>query len=109
MALVIPTRQDRLHYEFETTLDGELYTFEFRWATREAAWFVSTFEEDGTPLAVNRKVVLGIPIAKRDGKNRPPGRMIAVDTSGQDIEAKSDDLGTRVLILYYEEGERLDG
>lgn len=109
MALILPIRPGRLHFSFETTLDGEVYTFEFRWAAREAAWFMSRYEEDGTPISVNRKVVLGIPIGKRDGKNRPPGRLIPFDTSGRDVEATAEDLGERVQILYYADGERLDG
>lgn len=106
-ALVLPTRTDLLHYEFETTLDGEAYVFEFRWGSREAAWFMSIFLADGTPRAVNIKVVVGFPLAARNAWRQPPGTLIAFDSSGREVEAASDDLGTRVQVFYYPEGETI--
>lgn len=105
MSTILPTRTDLRHYEFEITLDGSTYRLTFRWGEREAAWFFSVSEEDGTPISTNVKVVINFPLARRNAKRRPPGMFLAIDTSGTGTEARIDDLGRRVALHYFAEDE----
>lgn len=100
---VLPNRNDLTHYDFVQTLEGKTYRFEFRWNLRDEAWYFDLRLNDGTDICNGQKVVLRIPLCLRSkDPNLFPGVLMAIDTSGKDEEAKIDDLGSRVKILYYE-------
>jgi hypothetical protein len=103
MILEIPLRPDLAHYDFSYTLDEVTYLFEFRWNSREEAWYFDLRLEDETDVLNGVKVVLGYPMGIRSrNANRPPGQLVAFDTSGRNEEAGLEDLGSRVIILYYD-------
>lgn len=103
----IPLRTDLTHYEFSITLDGVAYLLELRWNTREEAWYLDIRLEDKTDVVTGIKVVLGFPLGRRSQHaKRPPGILLALDTSGRDIEPGISDLGGRVELLYLDKAEQ---
>ena len=99
--LILPTRTNIPHYEFEIELDGVSVRLEFRWNDREAAWFFDVLELDASPILQGRKVVLGLPLLGRFADARlPTGDLIAIDTAGTNVEPGIDELGTRVRLCY---------
>lgn len=104
--LVMPTRTDLPHYSFSIELEGVTYGFEFRWNLRDSAWYFDISDSSGTPLITGRKVALGAPLLRRFVlPGLPPGELVAYDSSGKGQEAGIDELGARVLLLYWESSE----
>jgi hypothetical protein len=97
----LPTWEAPQHYEYQTDLEGKIYTLNFYWNQRAGAWFLSVSDLDGNRLVAGRKVLLNTPILGRairpDG---PPGLLYAVDTSGEDTEPGQTDFGGRVRLVY---------
>lgn len=84
-------------------LDGRRYQLRFTWNQRDAAWRLSVYQPDGTPLANSRKIVLNIPLLRGEIDERLPlGWIVAYDFTGSNVEAAHDDLGERVLLIYYD-------
>jgi hypothetical protein len=101
---IMPTRTDLPHYEVSVELEGTTYVFEFRWNARASGWFMTIKTQAEEVLVTGRRVVLNSPLL-RQYKNRlglPPGNLLAVDTTGANQEAGLKDLGSRVLLLYFE-------
>lgn len=106
MPVEIPVRSDVLHYEQQIQLDGVTYTLRFRHNSREDAWYMSLYTEDGTALAIGVKIVVDFPLAARlTDSRRPSGRFVAVDTSGVQRDPGELDLGDRVKLYYFQEDE----
>ena len=102
----LPARNDLTHYDFETDLEGAIYTLELYWNTRAGAWFLSISDASGNAIVSGRKVVLGSDLLGRAGRPAgPPGLLIAFDTSGANEEAGQADLGARVQLVYFESSE----
>lgn len=106
MPLTIPLRSDLTHYDLQVILDGLVYTLEFRWNTRESSWYMDIKTEDETLILASIKVVIDTPLGKRCADARmPPGVLLAQDSSDAKIEAGVNDLGARVILLYFEASE----
>lgn len=102
----LPARTDLEYYDYQTDLEGNLYTLEFYWNSRSGYWFLSVYDVDGNPIVSGRKVVLGAPLLGRAERVAgPPGVLMAFDTSGTDEEAGVADLGARVQLIYFESTE----
>jgi hypothetical protein len=101
--LVLPVRSDLPAYAFQVTLEGALYRFEIRWNDRDGLWSLSLYDKAGVLLVAGRKIVLGASLLGRSVDARlPPGAVLAMDTSGANVDAGQNDLGGRVSLLYYE-------
>lgn len=88
-------------YNFSTTIGGTPYSFDARWNTRDAAWYVSLYEIDLTPIVLGVKVVLGAFLGRRcQHKLFRAGAFVAQDLSSQQLDAGFDDFGTRVIVKY---------
>lgn len=106
MAVKIPLRQDLPHFSAQFELDGATYTFEFQWNFRSGAWFMSISDGDGAPIVNGVQVVVGWPLAKRIKDARMPlGTLQAQDTAGGDEDPGLTDLGARVQLYYFSQGE----
>lgn len=104
--LDITTDADTLEFEQTHELDGRAYLFVGKWNARDSAWRLSAYLTDGTPLALGRKVVVGVPLFRGEIDSRlPPGMLMAVDTTGADREPAIDEVGGRVVIAYYDAEE----
>jgi hypothetical protein len=88
-------------------LDGREYVIRQTWNARDESHSLSFYLTDGTPLALGRKVCLGVPILRGEVDDRlPPGMLLAVDSTGKDVEPGIDELGgDRVKVLYYDAAE----
>ncbi len=99
--LTLAAHSDAPFYDFESELEGNSYTFEFRWNARAAAWFFTLYDAAGSVIVAGRKVVIGVPLFGRSVDERhPPGFLAAIDTSDADADPGRSDLGSRVLIVY---------
>ena len=106
MPRAVPLSPSVPNYRVGTTLDGIPYIFDVRWNSRGAMWFIDILDIDEDPIASGLAAVLGTVLGIRVTDPRmPPGDLILTDTSGEDRDAGFDDLGDRVVLLYYDEGE----
>lgn len=106
MSLTIPLRPDLTDYELTTALDGATYTLRLRWSEREGSWYLDVSSETGDAIALGIKVTLYQELGRRrTASAMPPGALIAVDTSRQDVEPGVSDLGDRVQLIYVPESE----
>lgn len=88
-------------YRFTTVIETKQYVFDVRWNTRDAAWYFDVLDADESPIVKSIKVVLGAYLGRLS--HHPlftNGVMVAVDLSGQELDATFDDFGTRVAIQY---------
>jgi hypothetical protein len=100
--VVIPTSSSLDHYSQQVTLDGVTYILEFAWNRRAERWFMSISDGEG-PIATGMKVVADRPLLTYvSNTRRPPGELMALDTSGGEIDPGLHDLGDRVLLMYRE-------
>lgn len=103
MAIVkIPTTPNLPHYNQFTTLDGVTYQLVFFWNVRDEHWFMDIFDINGNAVLLSTRLVCNFPLLRRANPGAPPGQILAVDTSGVDLDPLLDDLGTRVELLYYD-------
>lgn len=107
MPVTIPLRTDAVyHYDLQVVLDGAVFTLELRWNTRDEAWYMDLRTEAGDPILTSVKVVVDWPLAGRcvDAR-RPAGALFAIDTSSERRDPGKDDLGSRVILVYFESAE----
>lgn len=100
MATIIPFAPSIPFYRFATTLDNVEYVFDVRWNGRDEAWYFDVSEADGTAIASGLKIVLGTYFGR--WVEHPlfrEGVIVAVDLSDAGVDAKFDDLGTRVVVM----------
>ncbi len=110
MATFIPFVPGMVNYRLVTTIDGVTYIFDTRWNARDAAWYFDLLEEDETPIIYGVKVVLGTYLGRRSTHSFFRGGVLAAwDTSGQDLDAGIDDLGSRVQLVHYSALEVVQG
>ena len=101
--LLLPARSDIPFYSFKVELEGAVYRLEVRWNRRDTAWYLSLYDALDAIVVAGRKVVLGAPLLGRLVDPRlPPGMLLAMDTSGQNLDAGETDLGDRVQLVYVE-------
>lgn len=101
--LVLPTRTDDAIYRMKVDLEGETYTLDFQFNSREGAWYFDLLDDDEVVIRSGIKVVTGFPLLRLiHDSRRPAGEMLAEDSSGTDAEAGLKDLGGDVLLVYAE-------
>jgi hypothetical protein len=98
---IIPVRSDLPHHRLHSELDGVTYTLDLDWNQTDGHWYMTVGDKDGQPLAAGVRVVVGWPLASR-ALAGPAGVLIAVDTSGQELDPSAAELGGRVQLLYVE-------
>lgn len=105
MPLLIPTSSDP-DYEQVTTLDGTTYRLRFIWNQRSEFWTLNLYDVEGDPIVTGIKIVNDIDLLKRQTKDTiPPGAIVAIDTNDTGVPPGLEDLGSRILLVYYEESE----
>jgi hypothetical protein len=102
--LLIPTRTDGTPwYDMSIQLDGASYYLEFMWNPREQQWYLSISDANEVLLLSERRISLGLPLLARFRiAGLPLGEIVAIDTSGSNVEAGLTELGARVHLLYIE-------
>ena len=103
MALQLPLRAGLPHYRFSVELDGADFGFSLRFNERDSYWYLSLATGAGEPILSGSRVALGMPLLRKVvSPLRPPGELIALDTSSRGLRPGRDDFGSRVLLLYME-------
>ena len=106
MSLTIPLRNDLPRYNFQIELDGTTFGLEMAWNFRGEYWSMSIFDADGVALLYGVRLVVDFLLASRFRDSRlPAGNFQAMDTSGEQRDPGFNDLGSRVLLLYFAAGE----
>jgi hypothetical protein len=106
MARVLSLRNDVAHFELQTELDGQSYGFEFRYNERAAQWFFNVKTSEGETILSGVPLVVDFLLFGRFKDTRlPPGALMALDTMGQAKDPGPDDLGSRVVVVYYSPSE----
>jgi hypothetical protein len=113
MSVIIPNRPDLTWYDMQVVLENVTYTLEFRWNTRESAWYMDLKAEDDDPIVTSVKIVVDFPLCARlNDPRRPSGYFLANDTTNLSQDPGIADLGDRVRLLYFTADEiaaELDG
>ncbi len=105
-AFTVPLRNDLPHYEFQVELDNATYGLELRWNFLSEAWFMSIYTSDDILVVADIRIVVDWPLGGRYADARmPPGRLIALDTTGEHQDPGLADLGTRTQLLYFTRDE----
>lgn len=93
-------------YTQRTILDGVEYILAFRWNGRAAKWFFSLYDQSGDPIVEGVKVVADFPLLRPVSDTRkPPGDLIALDTTGEGRDPGLGELGDRVILTYLDSTE----
>lgn len=101
MSVTLPLRNDLTDFSFTTQLDNASYSFRFWWNERSTSWFMTISDEAGNIFS-NVPLVVDFPLGTRNRSTRmPPGRLIAQDLTGARQNPGLNDLGTRVVLLYF--------
>lgn len=99
-AITIPFLPSETNYVLAVPIDDTQVLFDIRWNSRDAAWYFDMYESNDNPIAINVKVVLGIPLGRRSQHSFFQNHMLlAVDTTGSGLEPGFDELGARVNIV----------
>lgn len=113
MSIVLPAFGSSIAaFSYLIALDGTEYVLRFRWLERAKAWYLDVLEADGeTELAVGIRVVVTWNLFFRHATaDLPPGALLPVDISGEDVDPLSqaelgDERGGRVRLVYLAEAE----
>lgn len=98
---LIPLNSTNPAFEFDISLDGETYTFDFHFNTRVGLWFFSISKSFGEPSISPIPLIVDYPLTETfKTADVPPGSLIAVDESDQSIDPGREDLGSRVNLYY---------
>jgi len=92
-------------YDFTTTLSDADFLVEIDWADRSGesgAWFMTLSTAAGEAIFSGVKIVIGAFLGRRSTNPRgPAGFIVCEDTSGNNLDAGFDDMGTRVRVLFF--------
>ena len=99
--VVLPFTPSDASYRFNTTLADTAVVFDVHWNADDAAWYIDIREFDDTPIACGLKLALGAFIGRFTSHVIfHLGTIFAIDTARGHREARFDDLGTRVVVLW---------
>lgn len=90
-------------FTMSTTLDGKDYIFGFQYQVREDRWYLTLMDQGGNLIVAGLKVLADWPLwrARQFNPAVPPGMLFALDKSGKGDPPGLNDLGTRVILVYY--------
>jgi hypothetical protein len=120
MPEILDTSIELSDYRQVTTLDGRDYTLRFLFNQREGKWYMSLSDESDDSIVHGVKIVPLISLLRKvTDARRPPGVLMARDTTAADIDFGAgekvadldpglNDLGARVLLFYFPEDEPLE-
>jgi hypothetical protein len=102
--LILPVRSDFKAYRFQVDLEGVIYTLDFGYNERSERWCFSIYAQDGETLLLGDiPILINIPLHDQYvTDDLPPGRFIAMDETGQNREATSENFGTEIKLFYQE-------
>ena len=104
--LEIVVRPELLDYLDTVTLDGLILTVGLSYRVRTNDWWLSLFDEEGSPLLQGKRVVTGWPlnIGVFD-PHLPRGLFIALRLGEGEDDARAGELGRTVKLTFWEAAE----
>ena len=104
MALIeIPIETDGQDFEFNTTLNNQLFWFQFKYNVRQDRWVFHLLDADKVPIRQGVPVVTGYPVLNRVQDVRAPlGQLMFIDAAKTGLPPSYDELGQRVKMVYQE-------
>jgi hypothetical protein len=106
MAVEVPTRSDFDAIRFQTSLDDVVFTFLLKKNLRNGTWTMDVLAQDETPIRQGIKMVVSFPLMRlQKDRTRPPGELVAVDTTGRFQLPGLTQLGEQVVLIYVTEEE----
>lgn len=101
-AIVLPFDSADPHYTVIVQLEGVRYLFALDWNDREGAWYLGISTEEEEALLSGVRCVSDWPLLRKNTSSQvPPGDIVFLDSEGAGADAGRDDLGDRVVPLYY--------
>jgi hypothetical protein len=100
----LPLIPSNPNYRMVTAVDGVQLILDLRWNGRDAAWYMDVHAEDDaeTPIIHGAKLVIGALIMGRVASDLLPiGAFFVEDSSNLARDAGLDDMGERVVLLFY--------
>src|SRR5262249_30878316 len=102
MPVLLPFRPSVPHYTFRSALLGAQYKFTVRWNTQLQLYHFDINDSAGNRVVVGVPVVLGALYGRASSHVLfQSGCLLARDTTRSGAEARFDDLGARVQVLYF--------
>lgn len=111
MPVVIPTDTSLATYVFSVELELIVFGLRFQFNERDQSWFFDILTAEGDPIRQGIKVVTNFPLLSRIARiDRPPGELLAIDTTGEDRRAGLGELGIgqQVVFVYFDASEVSD-
>lgn len=106
----LPIRSDIPAYDFQTELDGVLYTLGFSYNVRAGYWVMDISDANETPILMGVRIISGWLLTDRFViDNLPPGDFFILDTSGKNEDPLMNDFGTTKLLMYADVSEATGG
>ena len=97
----LPVTSEFSAYDFRTTLEGTVYTFNIRYNERMDRWVFDILTSSEEQIIMGVPILLGVNLlGMYQDKRLPLGVLFAINLKDELVEAKRDDLGTNVLLLY---------
>lgn len=101
--VIIPTSTTETSYTLTVELDGIDYGMRLHWSEREEAWYLDLYTASDALLIGALRVVADWPLLMHvPASKRPPGELLAVDTTGSGVDPGVSELGERVVLAYVE-------
>lgn len=102
--LIIPTFPSLPSYRQRTVLDGVEYVLDFRFAEREARWYLDLRKSTGELLSGSIKLVSNFELlaSRRTNADIPPGELVVLDLRPTPADPGFDELGDVVALIYRE-------
>jgi hypothetical protein len=99
--VLLPLQPSIASYRFSTELAGDEFLIDVRWNSRDESWYLDVLLPDETLIMAGLRVVLGALGIRYSDSRRPRGMLLAYDRSGEAREAGFDDIGERVVVLFF--------
>lgn len=105
-AWAIDTPSTAPHYTIDVQIEGQTYRLELRWNVRDSSWYMGILAPDDSHLAAPKRIASGRPLFWRSQSPAlPPGLFVPIDSAGGDVDPGLQDLGNRVVLLYFDSTE----
>lgn len=102
----IPTDFNSPSFRQTIQLGASVYSLTFTWNGREEFWYMDIAMNINDPIVSGIKLVVDWSLINRFADARlPTGHIVALDLSGQGLDAARNDLGSRVALIFMTDEE----
>lgn len=105
--LVIPVDNSLGNYTQRVVLDGTVYLLGFRWNDEMGRWILDVSDSSSNPLLLGTPVLEEVDLLARfQGivTGLPPGKLVAIDGTGQRQDPTAATFGVSVQLCYIPAG-----